>query len=79
MKAYVLIRTEAGRESQVLDEVTKVNGVKKASLVFGPFDVVAEVDVLSHEELDRVIVGSIRKIAGVRDTLTLVVAEERPK
>ncbi|MCR8433371.1 MAG: Lrp/AsnC ligand binding domain-containing protein [Crenarchaeota archaeon] len=79
MKAYVLLRTEAGKESQVLDDVIKINGVKRACLVFGPFDVIAEVEVLSHEELDKVIVGTMRRLSGVRDTLTLIVAEERSR
>ena len=79
MKAYVLIRVEAGKENHVLDEIIKVEGVRKASLVFGPFDVVAEIEATTHDELDRVVAGEIRKIEGVKDSLTLVVAEEKYK
>lgn len=79
MKAYILIRVEAGKENYVLDEIIKVEGVRKASLVFGPFDIIAEVEALSHDELDKTVSGSIRRIAGVKDSLTLVVAEEKTK
>ncbi len=79
MKAYVLIRVEAGKENFVLDELMKIECVRKASLVFGPFDIIAEVETLSHDELDKVVSGTMRRITGVKDSLTLVVAEEKTK
>ena len=77
MRAYILIRVEAGKENYVLDEVTKVNGIRRASLVFGPVDIIAEIEVLTHDELEKIVSSAIRKIAGVKDSVTLVVAEER--
>ncbi len=79
MKAYLLVRVEAGKENHVLDKIIEIEGVRKASLVFGPYDVVAEVEVTTHDVLDNVVVGGVRKIDGVKDTLTLVVAEEKSK
>jgi len=79
MKAYLLVRVEAGKENHVLDKIIGIPGVRKAALVFGPYDIVATVEVTTHDELDNVVVGSVRKIDGVKDSLTLVVAEEKSK
>lgn len=79
MRAYLLIRVEAGKENHVLDKVMGIPGIKRAALVFGPYDIVAEVEVTTHDELDKVVVGDVRKIEGVKDSLTLVIAEEKTK
>ena len=79
MKAYLLIRVEAGKENHVLDKIIEIQGIRRAALVFGPYDIVAVAEVTTHDELDNIVVGSVRKIEGVKDSLTLVVAEERSK
>lgn len=79
MRAYILIRVEAGKENHVLDKVIRVEGIKRAALVFGPYDIVAEAEVTTHDELDKIVVGEIRRIEGVKDSLTLVIAEEKTK
>lgn len=75
----MLIRVEAGKENHVLDKVIATPGIKRAALVFGPYDIIAEVEATTQDELDRVVVGAVRKIDGVKDSLTLVIAEEKTK
>ncbi len=79
MKAYLLIRVEAGKENHVLDKIIEIPGIRQAALVFGPYDIIAVAEVTTHDELDNIVVGSVRKIEGVKDSLTLVVAEEKSK
>ncbi|MDQ1502366.1 MAG: hypothetical protein QOD57_93, partial [Actinomycetota bacterium] len=39
VQAYVLIQTEVGKAAQVASEVRKIDGVKCADDVTGPYDV----------------------------------------
>jgi DNA-binding Lrp family transcriptional regulator len=70
--AYVLAKIEAGRDSGVLSEVRTVPGVKQATPTYGVYDLHVEVAFDTMEELDRFIFDKIRKIPGVKETVTLV-------
>jgi len=41
MEAYILITTDAGKVMDVLDSVRKVENVKNAYAVIGPYDIIA--------------------------------------
>ncbi len=70
--AYVLAKVEAGRDAQVLEEAQRIPGVKKAVATYGVYDLHVEVAFDTMEELDRFIFDKIRKIPGIRETVTLV-------
>jgi DNA-binding Lrp family transcriptional regulator len=74
--AFVMIVAETGRESEVLDELKKIEHVKEACLTYGAYDVVAKVEADSREKLKEVITGKIRRLSSVRSTLTMIVVEE---
>jgi len=74
--AFVMIAAETGRESEIMDELKKIEHVREACLTYGAYDVVAEVETETREKLEEIITGKIRRIGGVRSTLTLVVVEE---
>lgn len=72
VKAYVLANCEIGAEKQVLDELKIIEGVKAAHGIMGAYDILAEVETSSPEELQKTIVWKIRKIQMIRSTLTLM-------
>jgi DNA-binding Lrp family transcriptional regulator len=72
VKAYVLANCEIGAEKQVLDELKIIEGVKTAHGIMGAYDILAEVEAPSSEELQKTIVWKIRKIQMIRSTLTLM-------
>jgi DNA-binding Lrp family transcriptional regulator len=74
--AFVMIAAETGRESEVLDELKKIEHVKEACLTYGAYDIVAEVETEKREKLEEIITGKVRRIGNVRSTLTLIVVEE---
>ncbi|PVX23907.1 MAG: AsnC family transcriptional regulator, partial [Candidatus Bathyarchaeum sp.] len=49
--AFVLINTEIGSESEVLDELKKIDAVKEAYMVYGVYDVVAKVGADTMDKL----------------------------
>jgi DNA-binding Lrp family transcriptional regulator len=71
--AFVMITAETGKESQVLDELKKIEHVKEASLTYGVYDIVVEVEAETREKIQEVITGKVRRLKGAKSTLTLVV------
>ena len=75
VNAYSLISAEPGKTGEVFRKVNAIEGVKKAEAVAGPYDIVARIEVDSPEELTKMFFGDIRSIAGVANTVMLIVTE----
>ena len=75
--AIVLINAEIGSEEEVFEEVSKIPEVSQAYIVYGVYDIIANVDAKSMEELKEIIATKIRKLPKVRSTLTMIVVEGR--
>lgn len=76
-KAFVLINTEAGMEQEVVNQLETMKNVKEAYTVYGVYDAVALVEADKMEDLKNVVSFDIRKLNGVRSTVTMMVAEGR--
>jgi len=70
--AYVLAKVEAGKDAEVLSGVKGIPGVKQAVPTYGVYDLHVEVSFETMEELDRFIFEKIRRIPGIKETVTLV-------
>ncbi len=70
--AYVLAKVEAGKDAQVIEEAKQIPGVRKATATYGVYDLHVEVEFDTMEELDKFIFDKIRKISGIRETVTLI-------
>ena len=77
--AFVLINAEIGSESDVLDELKKIEGVEEAYSVYGVYDIIAKVKADSMEKLKDIVTWRIRKLNKVRSTLTMIVIEKMQK
>jgi len=71
VKAYMLLETEVGMADEVVEEVRRVDGVKSADPVTGPYDVVANVEVATIDDIATVI-KNIHSAAGITKTTTLI-------
>lgn len=74
--AIVIINTDIGQETSVLEALSHIPQVQNAYVVFGVYDLVAFVSAPSMEELETLLSVRLRKVPGVRSTLTLVVSKE---
>jgi len=72
--AYVLIKASGSIEALV-EGLRKIKGVKSVSPVTGPYDLIVEVEAEDVNSLAKVVVGKIRKLKGVSDTLTCIRVE----
>ena len=69
--AYVLAKVEAGKDQEVLKEVKTMPGVKQVTPTYGVYDLHVEVSFETMEELDKFIFDGIRRISGIKETVTL--------
>ncbi len=70
--AYVMIACDYGQEEQVLDELKTLSKVKEAHGTEGHYDIVAEMETMTTDELNNTVSEKIRHISGVRSTLILL-------
>ena len=69
-KAFVLVITSVGRTKGVLNELKKLDGVKSADAVMGPYDIIAVVEGDSIDSLGKLITEHLHKVNGIERTLT---------
>jgi DNA-binding Lrp family transcriptional regulator len=73
LSAYVLIETEVGKVAHVAQAITKLDGVQLAEDLAGPYDVIANVQAPSLDELGRLVVSQVQVLDGVSRTVTCIV------
>jgi len=76
-RAYVLINTDIGSESDVLKELKKVEGIEEALLTYGVYDIVARVKAEVMNKLKDIVTWQIRRLDKVKSTLTMIIVEEK--
>jgi len=72
--AFILIQTSPGKAWTIAEKISKMDGVKIAYPVTGPYDIIAYIE--SKEEVVQLlkeIIAKIHSIKGVRRTLTAIV------
>ena len=74
--AFVLVNTDMKSENAVLRALKKIDGVKEAYNLYGTYDIIAKIEAERMGELTEIVTWRIRKIDGVRSTLTMVVSDE---
>ena len=70
--AYVLLNTETGQNTQLDTLLNDVEGVKEIYAVDGVYDLIIKVEAESMSELRTIIQENIRRLPGIRSSLTLV-------
>lgn len=74
MKAFVLISLLERTERNVLSELKSYPEVKNAYILFGEWDILAEIDISSPEALGTFVINNIRSRNDVKLTSSLIVA-----
>ena len=74
-KAFVLMNAELGSEDSIVNELKKLEGVKEVYQVYGVYDIVAQVEANTMERVKETITWKLRKLNGVKSTLTMIVMD----
>ena len=76
MHAFIQIATDADSPDKLCEELKKHEEIKDLFMLFGKWDVVAIAEVKDAEDLGNFIIEKVRKIPGVSDTATQIVAKK---
>ena len=70
VRAYVLIQTEVGQAAAVAQQIGALDGVVTADDVTGPYDVIAQAEAPTVDDLGKMVVSRVQMIEGITRTLT---------
>ncbi|MFZ0329331.1 MAG: Lrp/AsnC ligand binding domain-containing protein [Nitrososphaeraceae archaeon] len=74
-QAFVLMNAELGSEDSIVNELKKIEGVTQVYQVYGVYDIVAQVESNTMERVKETITWKLRKLNGVKSTLTMIVMD----
>lgn len=74
--AYIMMKMQVGMDEQVITEIKKLEQVEEANATYGSFDLVIKVKFKTIEDLDRFIFEKLRRIKGVNETSSMIVAKQ---
>ena len=75
--AFVLMNAELGKETQIVNELEKIPNVKEVYPVYGVYDVMMVIESDSMETLRETITSKVRKLDGIKSTLTMIIVKEQ--
>lgn len=75
MRTYVLIEVGVGKTREVVEELSKILGMKAVDRVTGPYDVIAVLETDGLNEAGQVVANEIHSISGVVRTMTCLKME----
>ena len=73
-----MITGDRSFSNKTTEGLAKIRGVKTVDTLYGVYDVCVIVETKDMEQLENIIVSKIRKVVGVGNTLTLIVARSTP-
>jgi DNA-binding Lrp family transcriptional regulator len=75
-KALVLMNAELGHETNLVDELKGTPNVTEVYAVYGVYDVIIKVEADSMDKLRDTIATKLRRVEGVKSTLTMIIVEK---
>lgn len=76
VSAYIMMKMQVGMDDQVIEEIKKLDEVKEADATYGSYDLVIKVSFRTIEDMDRFIFEKIRRIKGINETSSMIVAKQ---
>jgi DNA-binding Lrp family transcriptional regulator len=76
VRAYVLVKVEAGRIDDILQQMRGLPDVQQADAVTGPADLVVQVRAPDARALAELIFRHVQTISGVKETDTRIVVSD---
>ena len=78
-QAIVMINVEIGKENEVFEKIFEIPEVKEVYMVYGVHDLIAVIEAETMDVLRSLITEKIRKMDGVKSTLTSIVVMSKKK
>jgi DNA-binding Lrp family transcriptional regulator len=77
VNAWVLIQTEVGKAGDVAKAVSAIDGIQRADVTAGPFDVIAQAEAPDLNSLGALVLTKVQSVPGTTRTLTCPLASRR--
>jgi DNA-binding Lrp family transcriptional regulator len=71
-----MMKMQVGLDDQVIDEIKSMKQIEEANATYGAYDLVIKVNFKTIEDLDRFIFEKMRKVKGVTETSSMIVAKQ---
>jgi DNA-binding Lrp family transcriptional regulator len=71
-----MMRMQVGLDDEVLAEIKTLKQIEEANATYGAYDLMIKVNFKTIEELDRFIFEKIRRIKGISETSSMIVAKK---
>jgi DNA-binding Lrp family transcriptional regulator len=72
--AFIMGKIESARAREILDKVKEFEEVEEAYIIYGAYDILIKGIFKTPEALSSFVVDTLRKLSGVKDTVTNVCA-----
>jgi DNA-binding Lrp family transcriptional regulator len=76
ISAIVLVNTDLDSQDKVIESIKLVEGVEEAHTLYGVYDLLIKIKVISIDKLKEIIKLRIKQLAGVTSSLTLMIVED---
>jgi len=76
VSAYIMMKMQVGMDDQVVAELKKLPQIQEANATYGAYDLVIKVKFKTIEDLDRFIFEKIRRVKGITETSSMIVAKQ---
>ncbi len=78
-QAIVMINTDVGKENEIFEQLFELPEVKEVYMVYGIHDIITIIEADSMDTLRSLITEKIRRMDGVKSTLTSIVVMRKKK
>lgn len=75
VRAYIMLKTAAGKSESLLDATRELPGINEAHIVAGAYDIIVEAHGDEVYDVMHSVVTDVRDLEGVADTRTYVCLE----
>jgi len=72
MKAFVLLNTELGMESKIIEALNGVEEITNIHSLYGIYDLIIEMEAESMDKIKEVVFNKVRRLDNVKSTITLL-------
>jgi len=72
MKAFVLLNTELGMESKIIEALNGVEEITNIRSLYGIYDLIIEMEAESMDAIKEVVYDKVRHLDNVKSTITLL-------
>jgi DNA-binding Lrp family transcriptional regulator len=76
VSAYIMMKMQVGLDDHVISELRGLKQLQEADATYGAYDLVIKVNFKTIEDLDRFIFEKVRRIKGVTETSSMIVAKK---